>query len=431
MSYSFCKGHGPSKTCGVGEIAVFEGTEASLGGGIMQIRAKNETDGIHCRVFRPALPLGLFLIAITTSAASIWQLRSQQERPPRVAQHSPAKRPVTRKPHKLQISKVNDPNTADPIGPSSEGEAVIRASILLDRVKFSRGEISQSYTDNFSKAVSAYQLTNGLPATGNVDPATWTKLNQAQGTNGPTQDNSEAGTPQQNPNPSGPQAIISYVILLEDVHGPFTKLPRVRGPNAGEQFLLQEAKLHELNYESPLELLAEKFHSSPKLLVELNPGKAFDKAGVQIDVPNVLTPDPPQAASVVVDASTKSVTPLDITGKMLAFYPATVGSEHDPLPAGNWKITEVTRYPHFKYNPNLFWDSENKHPRATLPPGPKNPVGVVWIGLSKEHYGIHGTPEPSTIGVTQSHGCIRLTNWDALELSKIVHVGTPAVLKAS
>jgi lipoprotein-anchoring transpeptidase ErfK/SrfK len=131
-----------------------------------------------------------------------------------------------------------------------------------------------------------------------------------------------------------------------------------------------------------------------------------------------------------VDASTKSVTPLDGIGKILAFYPATVGSQHDPLPVGNWKIVEVTRYPHFKYNPNLFWDAQNKNPRATLPPGPNNPVGVVWIGLSKEHYGIHGTPEPSKIGVTQSHGCIRLTNWDALELSKIVHVDTPAILKA-
>src|SRR4029077_6805052 len=127
-----------------------------------------------------------------------------------------------------------------------------------------RGEISQSYTDNFSKAVSAYQLTNGLPATGNVDPATWTKLNQAQGTNGPTQDNSQAGTPQQNPNPSGPQAIISYVILLEDGPGPFTKHPRVWGSHRGEQVLVQEGKPHEPNYESPLELLAEKFHSSPK-----------------------------------------------------------------------------------------------------------------------------------------------------------------------
>jgi lipoprotein-anchoring transpeptidase ErfK/SrfK len=396
----------------------------------MQIGARNKTDGKYCRVFSPALLLGLFLIAITTSAASIWQLRSQQARPPNAAQRSPAKRSVARKPQKLQISRVNDPNTAGPIGPSSEGDSVLRAPILLDRVKFSRGEINQSYTDNFSRAISAYQLTNGLSATGNVDPATWTKLNQQQGTNGPTQDNSHAGSPQQNPTPSAVQAITTYVILLEDVHGPFTKLPNVRGPNAGEKLLLQEAKLHELNYESSLELLAEKFHSSPKLLVELNPGKAFDKAGVQINVPNVTTPDPPQAASVVVDASTKSVTPLDTTGKMLAFYPATVGSQRDPLPVGNWKITEVTRYPHFKYNPNLFWDSENKHPRATLPPGPKNPVGVVWIGLSKEHYGIHGTPEPSKIAVTQSHGCIRLTNWDALELSKIVHVGTPAILKA-
>jgi lipoprotein-anchoring transpeptidase ErfK/SrfK len=184
-----------------------------------------------------------------------------------------------------------------------------------------------------------------------------------------------------------------------------------------------------MNYESPLQLVAEKFHCSPRLLVTLNPHKAFKKAGEQIQVPNVVTPDPPKAASVVVDGTTRSVMAFDSGGKMVAYYPATVGSEHDPLPVGEWKITEVSWYPKFKYNPNLFWDAENKRPRATVPPGPKNPVGVVWMGLSKQHYGIHGTPNPSKIGLTESHGCIRLTNWDAAELGKIVQVGTPAILK--
>ena len=218
---------------------------------------------------------------------------------------------------------------------------------------------------------------------------------------------------------------------MEDVAGPFTRIPRVTGRGAGERLMLREAKLKRLNYESPMQLLAEKFHSSPRLLVALNPGKRFDKAGVKLEVPNVLAPEPGQAAQVVVEGSTRSVTALDGNGKILAFYPATVGSEHDPLPVGNWTITEVTWYPKFKYNPKLFWDAENKSPRATLPPGAKSPVGVVWIGLSKQHYGIHGTPDPSKIGVTQSHGCIRLTNWDATELGKIVKVGTPAILKDS
>ena len=138
---------------------------------------------------------------------------------------------------------------------------------------------------------------------------------------------------------------------------------------------------------------------------------------------------PPQAGSVVVDASTRSITVLDGNSKALAFYPATVGSEHDPLPVGNWKVAEVNWYPHFKYNPTLFWDSKNKHPRATLAPGPRSPVSVVWIGLLKEHYGILGTPAPPKFGQTQSHGCIRLTNWDAADLAKMVHPGTPVILQ--
>ena len=194
--------------------------------------------------------------------------------------------------------------------------------------------------------------------------------------------------------------------------------------------MLREAKFVRLNYGSPLELLAEKFHASPGLLIELNPAKKFNKAGEKIAVPNVLTPDPPEAASVIVHGLTHEVITVDRNGKTLAFYPATVGSEHDPLPVGNWRVEDVQNYPKFNYNPNLFWDAENKTPRATVPPGPRNPVGTVWIGLSKKHYGIHGTPVPSRIGLTQSHGCIRLTNWDAAELGKTVRIGTPVVIHA-
>ena len=327
----------------------------------------------------------------------------------------------------------------EPISLSSKGEAVIRSAILLDRLKLSPGEIGQSYNDNLAKAVTAFQVANGLTATGNVDPPTWQNLNQSQAAAVDQSELKQNASPPNGPQPDLDQnrdvpslkAITTYVIALEDVNGKFTKIPRMKGPNAGENLMLREAKLPELNYQSALELLAEKFHSSPRLLVELNPGKAFDKAGTQLNVPNVLVPDPPQATSIVVDGPNKSVSALDGNGRLLAFYPATVGSQHDPLPAGEWKIKEIIHYPHFKYNPDLFWDAENKHPRATLPPGPNNPVGVVWIGLSKEHYGIHGTPEPSRIGASQSHGCIRLTNWDALQLSKIVRVGTVAVLKGS
>jgi lipoprotein-anchoring transpeptidase ErfK/SrfK len=124
-----------------------------------------------------------------------------------------------------------------------------------------------------------------------------------------------------------------------------------------------------------------------------------------------------------------TVTALDANGKVLAQYPATIGSEHDPLPVGDWKVTSILHDPPFFYNPDLFWDADANHSKAKIAPGPNNPVGVVWIGLSKEHYGIHGAPIPSTIGHTQSHGCIRLTNWDATALAKMVAKGTPVHMK--
>src|SRR6185436_15437420 len=111
---------------------------------------------------------------------------------------------------------------------------------------------------------------------------------------------------------------------------------------------------------------------------------------------------------------------LDSSGKTFAHFPASTGSKHDPLPLGSWKIQGVARNPVFHYNPQLFWDANPKHGKAKIPPGPNNPVGVVWIDLSKPHYGIHGTPEPSKVGKTESHGCIRLTNWDVAELATAV-----------
>jgi lipoprotein-anchoring transpeptidase ErfK/SrfK len=143
----------------------------------------------------------------------------------------------------------------------------------------------------------------------------------------------------------------------------------------------------------------------------------------------VSTPPPGEAATVVVSKSESSVEALDRDGHVIAWYAATIGSEHDPLPIGNWKIKGVQRNPTFHYNPNLFWDANATDQKAAIKPGPNNPVGLVWIALTKEHYGIHGTPDPGRIGHTESHGCIRLTNWDAMELAGIVKPGVPAIFK--
>ena len=148
-----------------------------------------------------------------------------------------------------------------------------------------------------------------------------------------------------------------------------------------------------------------------------------------IVVPAVVRAPAHRAARVVVSKSRRTVTAYGAGGALLAQYPATVGSEHDPLPIGDWKVTGIQHNPVFHYNPDLFWDADPKDQKAKIAAGPNNPVGVVWIGLTKEHYGIHGTPEPGKIGHTESHGCIRLTNWDADELSRMVSKGTPVVMK--
>ena len=133
---------------------------------------------------------------------------------------------------------------------------------------------------------------------------------------------------------------------------------------------------------------------------------------------------------MIVDKSDRAVIVQDAAGKVIARYPASMGSEHDPLPVGEWKINGATKEPPvFNYNPDLFWDADPTHGKATIPAGPNNPVGLVWIDLSKEHYGIHGTPRPENVGKTQSHGCIRLTNWDATELGGLVKAGMPALLQ--
>ena len=211
------------------------------------------------------------------------------------------------------------------------------------------------------------------------------------------------------------------MISNEDVAGPFQPVP---------EDMMEKAKLPKLGYASPVEGLGEKFHTSPDLLTRLNPGKNLGRAGEQIVVPSVHGgPTLPQAAKVVVSDSRKVLMLFDTAERVIAQYPASTGSEHDPLPVGSWKIEGVHPNPTYHYNPKLFWDAEPGDKKATIAAGPNNPVGVAWIDLSKPHYGIHGTPVPKFIGKTESHGCIRLTNWSAAEVAGVVAAGTPVVLQ--
>lgn len=300
-------------------------------------------------------------------------------------------------PRSLAASKIEDSTKTSGVGPGATGPRVTRAQILLDRARFSPGEIDGVYGDDFGVAVKGYQESHGLKPTGTIDAEMWRLLDRDAG-----------------------PVLLTYTITQADEKGPFLPLPTE---------VPEMAKLKWLGFETPEEELGERFHISPKLLAELNPGKKLDTVGERITVPIVRRGALGLALRVVVSKSKRTVIAYGAGGKELAQYPSTIGDSHDPLPIGDWTIVGIVHYPWFNWDPKLLWNVDQKLPKAELAPGPNNPVGVAWIGLSKEDYGIHGTPDPGNIGHGVSDGCIRLTNWDVDELSHMVRRGTPVVLE--
>ena len=323
----------------------------------------------------------------------------------------------------------------------------MQAQVVLDRLGFTPGVVDGAMGLSTRNALRGFQVANDLKETGELDEATKQALGQW----------------------SNIPATRMVSIPADFAAGPFFLIPK----DAQDK-----AKMPGLGYQSLDEKLAERFHTTVAVLKELNPTlaspgatpsatptpgptasasdaaftpqpgpTAIFSAGQQLRVPNVgadrINPaqvsdsawlatlkmlgvgsEQPKADKIVVDKSAGTLLAYDTAGKLIAAFTATMGSTHDPLPLGDWKILGVSRNPTFHYNPNLFWDAKATDQKALLPAGPNGPVGVTWIDLSKEHYGIHGTPEPETIGRAESHGCVRLTNWDVARLAQMVSGST-------
>ena len=299
--------------------------------------------------------------------------------------------------------------------------AVMEAQVMLDRAGFAPGVIDGRTGMSFAEAVKGFQTARDLPVTGKIDDATRAALMLGS---------------------------IPATRLLRvdptDASGPFTPdIPK----DAAEQ-----AKMDCLCYKNLLEKLSEKFHTTPQTIIKLNDPKMPLGAGTILRLPNVLprtraygnvkpdaaqmlsdlnvSGDLPKADKIVVDKSDGVLRLFDKEDRLIAQFPATMGSSHDPLPLGRWKVTTIAYNPPFHYQPDLFWDvADDKEPQR-LPHGPNGPVGTVWIDLTKEHYGIHGTSAPETIQRAQSHGCVRLTNWDVARVSQMVEDNMEVIFQA-
>jgi lipoprotein-anchoring transpeptidase ErfK/SrfK len=330
--------------------------------------------------------------------------------------------------------------------PDSQQRPVMQLQVVLDRLGFTPGIVDGKDGFSTTNAIRAFQESRGLPASGELDPETGRRLSEW------------ANIP------------ATRVVTIPDE---WSSLTFRSVPDGAED----QAKLDHLGYAGIDEKLAERFHTTVEVLRELNPGgrpagvtgaatptptpapsstaspiTAQYSPGQQIRVPNVgadaIAPGSvtdeewldtlvslgvgsrqPSAARIMVDESDKMLRVFDADDRLVAAFTVSSGSSQDPLPIGDWGITGIAHNPPFAYQPDLFWDVPDSQEEQQLPPGPNGPVGVVWIDLTKEHYGIHGTPEPQTIGRAQSHGCVRLTNWDAVRLAGMVSSSTRVVFQ--
>lgn len=310
----------------------------------------------------------------------------------------------------------------DPKSPESIDYTVLHVQVILDKLGFTPGVLDGKGGQSLVAALKGFQEAQGLPTSGKIDQATLRALYPYRAWR-PTR---------------------TLVLTEEALRGPFVgQIPK----DPKEQALLPA-----MGYKNATEALAERFHTNEDTLIALNPNGRL-VAGQTLIFPNALptsrdysrvkdekarammsalnvSGDQPEAAKVVVDKSDGVLRVFDKDERLIAQFNATMGSSRDPLPLGTWKILTVAYNPPWNYNPEILKTADKSDPKLTIKPGPNNPVGVTWIDLSKEHYGIHGTSEPQQIGRAESNGCIRLTNWDAARLALMVRDGIPAIFQA-
>ncbi len=318
--------------------------------------------------------------------------------PPAAAAPKEAKRPVSA----LTAEAVNSAAFSPKAKSTGLSPVTLKAQVLLDRLRFSPGVIDARGGENFKKAVSAFARAQGLPSTGELTQELWARLTEA------------ATEP----------VLVEYTIAEADVKGPFVALPAK---------MEEQAKLDHLGYTSLEEMLAERFHMDESLLKALNPGKPLNQPGTSVLVANVRADrgkdrkaagSPEKVTRIVVDKKFGELQAYTKDGRMVAVYPASIGSAETPSPSGAHKVQTVAMNPTYTYKPEFKFAGVSADKPFTLKPGPNSPVGTVWIDLDTPSYGIHGTPAPDKVSKAASEGCVRLTNWDAEELAKLVQKGT-------